>query len=75
MTDPGNKRKFTIIDLILIVLFIVLVFTLYILFGGDLLALTRPETYTGNESLFDQFVGSLSTLGQGLRDSLGGMIR
>ena len=75
MTDPGNKRKFTIVDLILIILFFVLVFTLYILFGGDLLALTRPGTYTGNESLFDQFFGSLSAFGQGLRDSFGGMVR
>jgi len=75
MTDPGKKRKFSITDLILILLFIVLIYALYVLFGGDLMALTRPGTYTGGESPFDQLVGSLSAFGQGLRDAFRGMNR
>jgi hypothetical protein len=75
MTDPGSKRKFTFIDLILILLFFILIYVLYVLFGGDLAALTRLETYTAGESPFDRLVGSLSSFGQGLQDAFRGMLR
>jgi hypothetical protein len=73
MTGSGNKRKFTVIDLILIVLILVMVYALYVLVGGDLAAFTRPETYSGGESPFAKLVGSLSAFGQGLKDAFGGL--
>jgi hypothetical protein len=75
MTDPGKQRKFTVIDLILILLFIIMIYALYVLFGGDLTALIRPETYSVGESPFDKLVGSLSAFGQSLRESFGGIMR
>jgi hypothetical protein len=75
MKEPGKKRKFSIIDLILILLFIIMIFALYILFEGDFAALTRPGTYTAGESPFDQIVGSLSALGQGISNAFSGWMR
>jgi len=75
MTDPKIKRKFTVIDLILIILFIIMIYALYILFGGDQNALTSLGTYSGGESTFDRLVGSLSGLGQALRNMFSGMLR
>jgi hypothetical protein len=75
MTGSGKKRKFTGIDLILIILFIIMIYALYILFGGDWTALTRFGGAAGVESPFDRFVGSLSAFGQGIQDAFSGMVR
>ena len=74
MTDPGKKRKFTIIDLILVLLFIIMIFALYILFGGDWTNLTRFGDAVSVDSPFDRLVGSISAFGQGIRDAFSGIV-
>jgi cytochrome c biogenesis factor len=76
MTDSAEKRKTIVTNLILIFLVLVLIFALYNLTGGDLFALIRPATYSGNGSdPISQLVGSLRSFGQGLQGAFRGLLR
>jgi hypothetical protein len=75
MSGPGEKRSAIFINLILIALVLILIFTLYKISGGDLLAWIRPGTYSSGNDPISQLVGSLRAFGQGLRDSFSGFLR
>jgi len=75
MTDPESKRGCSVVDLILVVLMLVLIFVLYILFGGDWANLSRLGQSTGAAGPFDYMLESLSRFGAAIQNALSGLIR
>jgi hypothetical protein len=75
MPDRSKKRKFSIMDLLSILVVILLIYILYLLVGGNWTALTRLGSNSGGESPLDQIVGSLSAIGQGIGNAFSGMFR
>lgn len=75
MPGPGEKRNTILVNLILIVLVLVLIYTLYRISGDDPFAWIRPGTSQGGGDPFSQLIGSLRSFGQGLRDSFRGFGR
>ena len=74
MKDPENRRKFKLLDLIMILLVIILVYVIYTTLGGDLMAITRLTESPGGSNPFKQIGEGLSAFGQGLSDLFSGMV-
>jgi hypothetical protein len=74
MKDPGNKRKITILDVILVLLILIVGYYLYTITGGDLSALSRLGNSSGGPGPFEQIGDSLAGFGKGLRGLFGNMV-
>jgi hypothetical protein len=74
VSDPGNERKVSILDVVLVLLIIALVYYLYTIIGGDLTVLSRLGGSSGGPGPFEQIGESLGAFGQGLRGLFGDMV-
>ena len=76
MKDPQKRRKFSIIDLILIILLIIMGVALYRVTGGDLSRLSRlGELGSGSGGPLSGITESLSAFGEGLKNTFAGFLR
>ena len=75
MPDRSKKRRFSIVDLILILSVIFLIYLFYLFLGGDWNILARLRSYSGGESVLDSILGNLSAIGQGIGNAFSGMFR
>jgi hypothetical protein len=74
VSDPGNKRKISVLDVVLVLLIIALGYYLYTIIGGDLAVLSRLGSSSGGQGPFEQIGESLGAFGEGLRDIFGDMV-
>jgi hypothetical protein len=71
MKDPADRRKSSIVDVILILAIIILAYVLYTMLGGDWTAITRLGSSSSNTGFFERIGESLGAFGQGLKDIFG----
>jgi len=75
MPDRSKKRRFSIVDLMLVIGVIFLIYLLYLFLGGDWNILARLGSHSGGESVLDSILGNLSSIGQGIGNAFSGMFR
>ena len=72
MSALNKKKRPWIIDLILILLIIGLGYFVYTMIWGDWGGLISRLGNKGNSNIIDGIAGNVGSIGQGLRDMLGG---
>jgi len=74
MKDPGNRRKVSLLDVILFLSILIVGYYLYTIIGGDLAALSRLGSSGGGAGPFEQIGDSLAAFGEGLRGLFGNIV-
>ena len=72
MRETGDNRLSTIL---LIIIVLALIYALYIMLGGDWLAITKLSASFGSGGIVEQFTGSLRALGDSLVRMFSSIIR
>ena len=75
MKNPQTRRKFTIIDLILILLLIIMALALYHVAGGNLLGLIHVNELSSGNSPLSIVTQSLYAFGEGIKNMFAGFLR
>lgn len=75
MKDPGQRRRFSITDFILLVLLIGLIYVIYTMLGGDLSVLTKLADPTRGAGPVERMLNSLHSLGEGISNAFSSMLR
>ena len=75
MKNPQTRRKFTVVDLILILLLIIMVVSLYHVAGGNLLGLIHVDELSSGSSPLSVITRSLSAFGEGIKNMFAGFLR